>query len=160
MFITTTDVAPWVQADAADLDDDPLALKTLDRACLLVNETAWGTEDPTLYWETYDKPAPETIKAIAEQVFARVYQNPKTLAAETTGPLTDRYAEAVLTGMELRPSEIERIHKLVAGVGTGGRLFLLNMSTSDEVAVDDTTVPYVDAYSPHPAGVTYFPINY
>ena len=43
MFITTTDVAPWVQADAADLDDDPLALKILDRACLLVNETAWGT---------------------------------------------------------------------------------------------------------------------
>lgn len=159
-IITTADVAPWVESTADELDDDPLALKAIDRVSQLVNETAWGVGNDSDFWAV--DTAPERAKSIAEQVFARVFTNPKVLQSETTGPLSERRADIVLTGLELRPSEIEAIRELVAEAGGTGGFWILSLADTDTVRAAQV-VPYIEAYQPRPGepmGWAFFPDDY
>ncbi|HLU28504.1 MAG TPA: hypothetical protein VKZ65_08705, partial [Glycomyces sp.] len=146
-LITTADVAPWVQSTAEELDDDPLALKVIDRVSDLINTRTWGTRpgDELNYWTL--ETAPPRAKAIAEQVFARVYTNPLTLSRETTGPLGESRADIVLTGLELRPNELEDLLGLRVDAPTGNGFWILSLADTDTVKAPDV-VPYIEAYQP------------
>jgi hypothetical protein len=159
-IITLAQVAPWVQSTTEELEEDPLAPVLAARVSLLVNEAVWGVGKTEQFWMTPEA-VPETAKMIAEQVFARVYQNPKTLVAEgSTGPLGgDRYSEIVLTGLALRPDEVERLHKLRPS-GDDGGLWILSLHDTDREKSTDT-VQYVDAYGEMTVpGVTYLASDY
>src|SRR5690606_12513297 len=83
-ILPTEDVAPWVQATAAELDEDPLAMKLVSAVSLLVNQTVFGLSNNSAYWANPDAAHP-AAKLIAEQLFARLYQNPQQLASYTIG---------------------------------------------------------------------------
>src|SRR5690606_13192754 len=121
-IFTTEDVAPEVQATAAELDEDPLAMKLVSAVSLLVNQTVFGLSNNSAYWANPDAAHP-AAKLIAEQLFARLYQNPQQLASYTIGPITDRHSEVTLTGMAFRPNELETLNSIrgaVSGQGSGG----------------------------------------
>lgn len=115
MLITTAQLAPWVKPTEAELDEHPLAQSILWQATVLINDAAqqdWSIEDD-------DKRPPEIAQSIAIQLCARVFNNPKVLQMRSTGPMNERYANEVLTGMALRPHEIESLMALRPS-GKGG----------------------------------------
>lgn len=161
-IITTADVAPWVSSTEAELDADPLALKALERVSQLVNEKTWGVRPGDLenYWT--EATAPQRAKSIAEQVFARVYTNPLVLQRETVGPIGETRAEIVLTGLELRPSEVEALLELRTEDGGTSGFWILSLADTDRVRPSQY-VPYIEAYQPRPGqpmGWTVFPDDY
>lgn len=159
-IITLADVAPWVQSTTEELEADPLAPKVLQAASNLVNETVWGVGGQENYWSLPDRPAPTTATDIAEQLFGRNYSNPDGLQSETTGPMTERRAEFMLTGMALRPEEIERLHALRPGSEAGNGFWILSLHDTDTPAAPEV-VDYVDAYGEMTVpGTTYFAGDY
>jgi len=161
-IITTADVAPWMQSTAEELDDDPLALKVIERVSQLVNEKTWGVQpDDTLnYWT--EATAPQRARSIAEQVFARVYDNPRVLQREGVGPISETRADIVLTGLELRPSELEALLELRTETGGTGGFWILSLADVDR-ARPSQVVPYIEAYQPRPGqpmGHTVLPDDY
>lgn len=161
-IITTADVAPWVQSTEAELDADPLALKALERVSLLVNEKTWGVrpDDVANYWT--QATAPSRAKSIAEQVFARVYTNPLVLQREGVGPISETRAEIVLTGLELRPSELVDLLELRDDVGDSSGFWILSLADTDTKRASQY-VPYIEAYQPRPGqpmGFTPLPDDY
>src|SRR5690606_33007682 len=160
-IFTTEDVAPEVQATAAELDEDPLAMKLVSAVSLLVNQTVFGLSNNSAYWANPDAAHP-AAKLIAEQLFARLYQNPQQLASYTIGPITDRHSEVTLTGMAFRPNELETLNSIrgaVSGQGSGG-FWIMSLADTDTKKELDT-VPYVDAYGEMTEpGMTFFPSDY
>lgn len=153
-IITTADLAPWVRPSKEELDEDPLAQAVIDRASLLVNDAArqhWTLGDPQ------NKP-PEVAVMIAEQVAARTFSNPRVVQSRSTGPMSERLADIVLTGMSLRPDEIDRLSEYRQdGGGQGAQVWV--QPTLDGSTDVYPTVDYVDAYTGVNSSIRY-PMGY
>lgn len=142
-IITLDDLAPWVQRTPAELADDPLAQKVIDRASLLVNDAArqkWSIEDP-------ENQPPGIAVSIAEALAARTFSNPRVVQQQSTGPMSERLADIVLTGMSLRDDEIARLAEYRADHDAGGGASVWVQETIPYDQPEIGVVPYVDAYS-------------
>lgn len=137
-IITGADLAPWVGRTAGELDMHPFALAVMGQASNLVRGAAkqltWGeVVDGVLV------PVPARAKDIAVQVAARVFTNPRMLERRGSGPITETFAQEMLTGMALRPVEQEELYSLRASKGG-----LWTISTSQERTEGSSwTRPYI-----------------
>lgn len=142
-LITFHDLAPWVQFTVAELEQDPLASKVIDRASLLVNDAArqqWDIEDP-------DNQPPGVAASIAEALAARTFSNPRVVQQRATGPMSERLADVVLTGMALREDEIERLaeYRDDHQASEGARVWV--QETIPPEVEETYAVPYEMAYN-------------
>lgn len=138
-IITTEDLAPWTKFSQAELDDHPLAKSVMWQVSAMVNAAAkreWDidSEDP-------QKHPPDEARVIAIQLAARTFSNPRMVQARTAGPINERLAEEVITGMAFRPHEIEALQALRPSDKSGGLWIQPLQGTTDR---DDRV--WVDAY--------------
>jgi|SRR5690606_29285473 len=157
-IITTTELAPWVRPSKEQLDEHPLAQAVLAQASLLVNEAVWRAKEES-YWDLTTRPAPQAAKDIAVQLSARVFSNPRVVQQRSTGPMSERIADVVLTGMALRPDEVERLRDLYATQSKGNGLWILR-TMPDTGPKAPPLSPYVVAYQDHPASILETPWEY
>lgn len=160
-IITLQSLADWTRLDVEDLVDDNLALKVIDQASFLVNEAAGRLSAP---W-SLDSADPELLppqKAIiiAEQLAFRVYSNPTVLERRSVGPLAESFADAVLTGMALRPDEIEALNALSPNPKSTGPSVWVQPITGAPAASQSNIVPYEVAYSTQPRSAIVYPMGY
>jgi len=145
-IITFADIAPWVKKTVEQLQADPLAQKVIDRASLLVNDAA-GQNWTLDYGGDEARKPPEIAVQIAEALAARVFSNPRVVQQRSVGPMSERLADVVLTGMTLREDEIERLAEFrpAETEDKGNAVWISSTMAPDEV--EDYIIPYEDAYT-------------
>lgn len=142
-IITLADLSPWVQRTVEELEADPLAQKVIERASLLVNDAArqkWNLTDP-------ENLPPGIATSIAEALAARTYSNPRVVQSRATGPMSERLADVVLTGMALREDEIARLAEFRDDHDASGGASVWVQTTIPIEEDEPYIVPYEDAYS-------------
>lgn len=157
-IITTEDLAPWVRPSKEELDEHPFAQAVLAQASRLVNEAVWRAKEES-YWNLTTRLAPQAAKDIAVQLSARVFSNPRVVQQRSTGPMSERIADVVLTGMALRPDEVERLRDLYATTRQGGGLWVLR-TAPDTGPTPPPVTPHIVAYQDHPPSLLRTPWEY
>jgi len=124
-LLTRERLSGWAQE--RPLLDPDFADIVLDAVTTLVRQHG----SPSWVAET----APKRALDIAYFVARNYYKNPDLLRSETTGPITETRAEAVLTGITLSETEIAELQAL-AGGGTGAPsddLWTLGLERGDDM---------------------------
>lgn len=144
-MISTDELAPWVGKTAEELREHPFALAVIAQASDLVREAAkrpeWGVNEP----------APVTAKNIVVQVSQRVFNNPRMIAQRGAGPITEKTAQELLTGMDLTPGERERLYGLRPSPSTG--LWVVPTETGRRYP-EPEGYAYIDDYGNNTAGIS------
>lgn len=124
-LLTPERLSGWAQE--RPLLDPEFADIVLDAVTTLIRQHG----DPTWTAAT----APKRALDIGYFISRNYYVNPSLLRSETTGPITETRAEAVLTGLTLSETEIAELQAL-AGGGTGAPvegLWSLGLERGDEM---------------------------
>lgn len=143
-LISVADLSTRVHRDAAKIpEQDAYALQIIEQASDVVRAAArrltWGTEvdgQPVTF--------PTQAKWITLDLAARVYNNPRNLSARDAGPITERYFDTGLVGMELTGSEREQLQEFWPDAGGGNGLWVQPTSSGTRVLpiyVGDATHP-------------------
>jgi response regulator RpfG family c-di-GMP phosphodiesterase len=120
LLVTPADLAAWLpDVTTAELDGDEFTLKVLWGVSILVRDAgsaAWTRAT-----------APERALLIAQIVAKNYYEHPTGVIADTTGPISERYIDAVVHSMELMPEQIEVLERLAQAAefrdaGTGAHV--------------------------------------
>lgn len=147
MLLTLETLAVLSQLDLEDVEEDPLAQLTIDRATVVVHHHArrftsdvqWDVTDP-------ERHPPQIIATVAESLAQRTYNNPFVLETRRVGPLTDTFVHDVLTGMALTPEEQQLVAQFApdAEENEGGRLWAAPLYGREGERVE--LIPYERAY--------------
>lgn len=88
-----------------------------------------------------------TVRRICMSVAARVWTNPQMLQRRSVGPLSRSWFESLVTGLGLRPDELEELAGLVPSTSTHGGLWTIPTATRHSPP-PTVMVPYLVAGSP------------
>lgn len=106
LLVTATELEVWTQQPAGSLADDAFTLKVLWGTSVLIRDAGVST------WT--NATIPDRAKLIAIMVAKNYYEHPTGVISDTTGPISERYIDAVVHSMELMPDQAETLARLAA----------------------------------------------
>lgn len=124
LLVTPADIEAWTQRAAGSLENDTLAIRVCAGVTVLIRE--YGSADWTLEPNPVAPsiPLPPRAKLIADIAAKNYYDNPTSLTAEGTGPLSETKLTDAVHNMTLNETEIAILAELaglpVPGQVTGG----------------------------------------
>lgn len=136
-----SDLAAWVGQEIPD--EDPRAGAVLSASSALVRAYTSETwvEDDVL------TDVPDVVVAVVVQVAGRVWRNPEGVTSRSSGPFSERYADAVSSGLFLTTEEKNMLAEFVQAASTG--LGTLG-TTRGDAGYDTVYVPTGPAPSGYP----------
>lgn len=133
-LITPRDIALFLYHDAEAIEED-------DEACLYVIQRVDELVlSKTIYGEESAVPAEHlgVVRRISLSLGCRVWSNPELLARKAIGPLSRAWIDGLVTGLVLRPDELEELVALGAEPSPTGGLWALGINTGREHRVGRT----------------------
>lgn len=130
LLVTSAELEGWLPDVApGSLAEDVFTLKVLWGVSVLVRDAGLAS------W-THDN-LPDRARLIAQILAKNYYEHPTGVIADTTGPITERYIEAVVHSMELMPEQEEILARLAAeAVDTPGDMGPLQTLTTTRGPVE------------------------
>lgn len=104
LLVTAAELEVWVQQPPGSLANDAFTLKVLWGTSVLIRDHGLAS------WTHAN--IPERAKLIADMVAKNYWEHPTGAISDTTGPLTERFIDAVVHSMELMPDQIAVLERL------------------------------------------------